>query len=300
MKDPRNPKNLPTKEFLKLVSDELELPLHRSTIPIMSQKDRGRAGPMVIGGTGVLLAVDDARFIVSASHVLAYDALKDVPLFVPVGVGLAQRIRGDFILSNDDDKVDLGIVRLDDEFARKMETFGAQFLRTAQLEFVGANPLPDGGYIVYGYPEEGTALDPNGQFIPVPYQIGCDRYASEPQPGELENYDPTYHRLLDYRRDATNYKTDAKERLPHPGGMSGCGVWHAYSADDVESGWRPEYARLIAIQSAWYADVPALRVAPIDRIRTAISHLWPELRPAFSIVGVTRPAELLSQLPRGG
>lgn len=275
--------------FLNLVREGLGVQLHRSTVPILSQRNGGRSGPVVVAGTGVLVAVDDARFLVSAAHVFAYKKKYGAVLCIPTGEGLCEDVGGDLATPEApaDEHADIGVLRLPDALARKVEALGAQFLRLAIALPIVPSKLPDGGYVVYGYPEDGARYDSKGELNPVPHYLGCIPYRGDT--ALLGSYDPNFHALLSLKRhEVRNQHTGEVETFPKPHGMSGSGVWWAYASKDVSEGWKPEYARLVAIQSAWYDD-SALVVIPIQIMTKLIAEGWPELASAVMITAPPRP-----------
>ena len=143
------------RRFLIKVREHMAPTLHRSTVPILGQQ-HGSSGPTVVGGTGILFAVDDAFFIVSAAHVLTMKRDHRIPLCVPVGDGLAGDVEGDLVTHPNSGKVDVALLRLPDSRARELKDLGAEFLRPAQTRQVSPSRLPAGGYVVYGYPAEGS------------------------------------------------------------------------------------------------------------------------------------------------
>lgn len=276
-------------EFLSLVRDELGPTLHRSTVPILSQRDGGRAGATVVAASGILIAVDDARFLVTAAHVLALKRVHGAVLCVPTSPGVCEDLGGEIAYPTPplDDAADIGVLRLTVAMAKKIESLGAVFLRLAVAEPVDPARLPDGGYVVYGYPSDGAATGRDGEIKPIPHYLGCIPYRGDTT--IFDKYDPECQALLSLRRhEVRNQHTGQFESFPEPHGMSGCGVWWAYAPRDATNGWKPEYARLVGIQSAWYDD-SALVFIPIQVARDLIARGWPDLSPAVGIAAPPRP-----------
>lgn len=67
--------------------------------------------------------------------------------------------------------------------------------------------------------------------------------------------------------------------LPHPGGISGGGIWdQGFDSDEI---WAPEKSRLVAIQSRWHPMKRYLRAVQVSHWLSLIYRDYPDLRDAI-------------------
>jgi hypothetical protein len=102
--------------------------------------------------------------------------------------------------------------------------------------------------------------------------------------GELHpktEYDPSIHVVLNYGKEAIG-QNDELSGVPHPGGLSGCGIWRLSNDANWEN-WKPEDVRLVAIQHRYDKDRDYVMGS---WVRLAMQMVWDryeELRPAMQL-----------------
>ncbi len=116
-------------------------------------------------GTALLTAVDDARILLSAAHVLREKPKDGTALCVPTGPETCADIVGDIALLDDGHDLDVGAVRLTQTFASRVASVGYEVLRMAVALPIRPDRVSDGGYVVFGYPAALARADGDGTLV---------------------------------------------------------------------------------------------------------------------------------------
>lgn len=192
-------------------------------------------------GTGLLVAIDSKRYLVSAAHV--FDQMEN-------GVFLLLRGREDLPLTNTpivteaphgngraSDTLDLGFVRLtaDEVAALPSESFLALPHQVPQH-----SDTPKIGYVLYGFRVRDQALDHKRRV----YQTKGTRallQACDESAYKKVGVSPGTHLLLEY--DERKIRDSTSQGAPgSPKGMSGGGAWAFDPRAAIGRGWKPHLA----------------------------------------------------------
>lgn len=178
------------------------------------------AGNPVLEGSGVLLRIADASFLISAAHVLlaAQEArILIAPMSSPSR--LVQLSPFTCQISNDRDDIDVGYVRLRDEVVAELEKYEKRFARLSDLELVDSGS--EGLYSVTGYPKVVNTPDYVAKACaPTPFHYGTYLYR-----GEVSRFVPGISIAVDWTSTEVRMPSGHMGRMPEVGGISGCGMW---------------------------------------------------------------------------
>lgn len=198
-----------------------------------------QGGKPVQDRTGVLLAIADQGFLVTAAHGLKQISDAGIPLYVTSprrGQGGIQLIGK--LHATEENTLDIAIVELNAETKDILEDAGARFLRVTDVD---NRPVASPAlYLVRGYPLDCNA-DPM-TYSTVLYQGDAPTESEYP-------FDPSIHLLLDHSQ-YLHGRGGQEFRSPKIKGMSGCGIWRLTNKPPSELGnWTPDERRLVAIQT---------------------------------------------------
>lgn len=240
-------------------------------------------------GTGVLLQVADEHFVLTAAHVTD-PAATGGPFTMCLG-GFAEPhdvipLPGAGFLftpmpksgKRDDDYRDTSIIYLTSDTADRVRTSGLEFTTTRDLDAftVGGFEHP---YVVCGYPralsiDHGDAGIESGEFLAVTGR-------KDPVAGELHRFNDRTEFVLSFDHRHALDRHLKRVSVPHPRGISGCGVWRlTVAGPDFPNNLRID---LVGIQHTYNAERKLLRCT---RLREPILDLYGHrvgLRPAMEV-----------------
>ncbi len=240
-------------------------------------------------GTGTLLAVADAKFVVTAAHVLKM--AKDQDLTVAIspalgGVFTAVTARP-WVLTMDGgagDQNDVALYRLDE---RELGRLGAvDFVRIADVCF--EKDLASAYFVVCGFPSIwSTASNPDGDMKSRLLQYGT--YPFKGETSGLGGFDPERHillegtpgDLLDHNGEPTRFQTRSGHPASMPAdlsGISGCSVWRIGDLRTPVSEWNINGAQIVAVQTGVFKTAGAIKATRWNAVTTLLHSAWPDLR----------------------
>jgi hypothetical protein len=247
-----------------------------STVPIM----RTVENDVLYWGSGVLLQIADAHFVLSAAHV--HRETNPSSLVLP-GCGGNGTDNGTYSVHahrslapkdfTDTDPYDILAMRIDAALADAVRRVGPKFLRMTDIEAF-RDPSTSDDYCVCGFPGEFNAPSSRGTALlwSTPLYNGPRAPAHKSHGTEI---------LLQYGKAGLDIN-DSNANLPHPGGMSGCGIWRWTSTPDFTK-TPPARAVLVGIQTGWNRAKRYLVGTKIKYVLDLIYSNYPELRPAMDI-----------------
>lgn len=251
--------------------------------PFLFQQSVGFFIPRDDGGvtlaSGTLVSIGERVFIATASHAVPDTSENENYTFISKQYG--SEIPQSPILNkgkNPDDDPDVGYLELGSNRAAEYLRKTACPLERLAIKGIGrplrhamlvGNP---GEYVKNKEPIEvgTTGLDPTM----IGYLTGPLMESEWP---DVPDSDPTKHICLEYPSAPAQELESGKSRnLPHPGGMSGGGLWDCGFEDGVL--WTKESAKLIGIQSGWYEDLRYVLAVQIIHWLRLIYNDYQELR----------------------
>jgi hypothetical protein len=279
-------KDTATLAFMMRTSVECRERIGDVTMPLYTEQ----LGRTSLCGSGVLLQIGDKSFIVSAGHTFDARRMADVPLWVTSGVAGSKLLPlGEILIrsseTNDpfyrtDEPFDVAVCELTRETAAQIAV-EKRFLRLNDVD-PWDRQEPRSWYMVYGYPtklsppDEAT-LSINANAVALATFIYCD------ERGPLDRYDKEVGIALDFD-PATIRNDDGRSAAPpHPGGMSGCGIWRLVEAGTDMKVWNLNDVKLVAIEHTLKTKK---NVLVGTRIRYALQMIYrnhPDLRSAMEM-----------------
>jgi hypothetical protein len=228
-------------------------------------------------GTGILLRIADAAFLVSAAHVLA--AAPERTLLIgggPTNLKLIPLL--DLVINRttgqDSDGFDFGFVRLPRGIESGLVERRYQFVHLWELDLVAS--APEGAYAVYGFPCEFVSVDGPGnhvQFTPMHYMTDIFK-------GELVAARPGVTIALNH--PPRGFRNAKGELMPYLKGVSGSGIWRMYGPGYSIRTWREDAIRLVGIEHRTLGEKAVAGVL-FRHVLDSILTEHPELRSAANL-----------------
>jgi len=245
-------------------------------------------------GSGVLLSIGQKHFGITAAHVL--DEIgrcfeQGFSVLVPPGKYGEKLLRlGKFGTyrtpvpkegGRRNDYFDIGIIDFPPETADTLSKT-RRFLTITDLD-PWETLRPTSGYLVFGYPTEGSKPDHDTKSM-----------IYEPMPYLTRLYDGDYGKLTGFQNDVEIVVKFDPERSSdqdgtpsgrlQPPGVSGGGLWRVVEDVAESDQWEPQMVKLVGIGHTWSESVGVIRGTHIRVVTDAIFHHFPELRPAMKLV----------------
>jgi hypothetical protein len=236
-------------------------------------------------GSGVLLRVADARFVVTANHVCRLFLEQGCSCFlsgaeklIPLGNAKVWRLESS----------DLAVIRLTESVWTALSP-GKSFARLPELDGRDETHEVGGIYCVFGYPSDSSTTDHEARMHKmVAEHVWGIPYGAHKQP--LLSFDPTRHIAIEFREGSH----------PHPGGMSGCGMWRVLKAGVPGATWFTDDIRLVAIEhTLGHRDGDALVGSRIGYLPTMIEAHDPSLAPVLALEWPMRARTRTDRLVQG-
>jgi len=241
-------------------------------------------------GSGVLLQVEDTRFLLTAAHVAddCFDRYKRIFFGTPTFDDLLPlawvRYCGSKIQSDpnrDDDPVDMAVLELTRDVAEKLSTF-MRFLTLDDLQ-LDPDKLKDGVFLVEGYPDFRAETDEMDETIVaqnMPYITGLYDIEQFPAP----NFRPPEHIALEVVPPYESGGFSCGLDLDKCKGISGGGIWRMLDVGQPIQSLNWRQVKLVAIVTDRsdpdsIGPLQYLRGTKIKHAIRMIYHGWPHLRP---------------------
>lgn len=243
-------------------------------------------------GSGTLLAVGDAFFVLSAGHVLREAKERDATVGIGSGNSKFVATTRNWLISGGSsgtDEHDIAMYQLTREEAFRLS--GAEFVRIGDVSF--EVDLSNSFFVVCGFPAlwskspSATGDDPMLTKLLI---YGTTLYNKEAR--ALEGFDAERHFLLDARQDEmyndagdiVGFRTRGGFPAPFPnalGGISGCSVWRMGSMGVHPRHWGAP--QLVGVETAVYSRIQAIRATRWNSVTTLLHAAFPELRPVLTM-----------------
>jgi hypothetical protein len=275
-----------TRAFMARTSTECRERIAAVTAPIYTEQD----GATILCASGVLLQIADRHFLVSAGHTFDARRMLYLPLWVTSGViGSKLLPLGQVRIRSSDTKVpydrtdepfDIAVCELSGETGEQIAV-NKKFLRLADVD-PWDRQEPRSWYMVFGYPSVLSPQDEvtksiDAKAVALATFIYCD------ERGPLDSYDKEVGIALDF--DAATMKDDDGNPAiaPHPGGMSGCGIWRLAEAGTEIGFWKLDDVKLVAIEHTLKTSQKVLAGTRIGYALQMIYRNHADLRPVMEM-----------------
>ncbi len=257
--------------------DECAAEIAKAPVPFYAVSD----GKICQERSGVLFRLGERHFVLTCAHEIKDYDKHNLPAFLgPLATDSARpiRLKNCAMVRVEENGVDLAIIELENDVVEQLLPTN-RFISIAEMD-VQAAACP-AYYLISGYPRTQTTMDDTGHGVKT---VGL-WYVTVLHNGELNpttTFDPHIHILLSFGKEALG-ENGERSLVPHPIGMSGCGIWRL-TKDEDRGTWTPEDVRLVAIQHRYDARRDYVMGS---WIRFALQMLWcrcEDLRPAMQIV----------------
>ncbi len=241
-------------------------------------------GKIIHDRTGVLYRIHDEHFILTAAHDLSVWLKHGIPLGVWVNrpdVPPISVLDAVFYCTSES-REDVAAIHLPSSVAAEVSKYKS-FVSHDQIEL--SNDI-NGPMVFFGYPLTWAAdhvsedrLESQAlSLLTVPYE-------GTTKPGGI--FDPDLHSLLQCDRIAINNSTRQHGDLPHPKGMSGCGIWQVADFDretgEVISRSKGN-ASLVAIEHHYDAERGYVITTKIGHVLNVIYQNFPDLKGPMNLI----------------
>jgi hypothetical protein len=244
-------------------------------------------------GSGTLFAVADRRFVVTAAHVV-----RAAQSTIGITGGSDNNFvatAGTWHLSASDgvdggDPFDVAVYALDDAQIARLN--GCTFLRIGDVSF--ESDLSGAFFLVCGFPAIWSSAT---SAVEDPMKLCLMQYSTfsyEGSTSALQGYEARHHLLLDAKPectyDSSGMPAEFKTRLGHPAqmphdlqGISGCSVWIVGHLSVPCCDWRPEAARVVAVETGVFTGRAAIKATRWNAVTTLLYTAFADLRSTISI-----------------
>jgi len=236
-----NDKEQPAREVLDRMGTISSSCLAERTVSILIEEYPNALTQL---GTGILLAIADSVFLVSAAHVLKH-AVDGQVWINPVANGsrMLPLEKMEVALSSDRSRVDFGFIRLPEGAASELAS-SKKLVRIHDVD--GAAPAAH-WYAVLGYPKELNVdkhTESSVPSTPMYYSTRLHDVARDP----LADFDPAINLALEYPVYGSGEPVTRKlTTMPDVRGMSGAGIWRLYRHGDRALGWSEDQIQIAGV-----------------------------------------------------
>jgi hypothetical protein len=247
----------------------------KSVVPIFGSTGDG----MTAEGTGTLFQIADARFLVTATHVLEFmaDHPDEQSLYTTdFGAGPPVPLLGHFA-GRDQRPLDVAAVRLADETVASLPR--RTFLRFSDV-FLGSTP-DEWPFFVHGYPVALLKRGVNGApTAPTALTIPTSKYRGTT--GHLGDSEPGIHLFLNLPDANLSDGVNMDVRMPELKGVSGCSIWAGLPTAATGTA-RFDAVKVVAVQTGVFHRAGAIKGTLWTGALMLIGQRWPDLRPAIDV-----------------
>lgn len=232
--------------------------------------------------TGVLYRIADHHFILTAAHGLRKIIQAHVPLYIrparpdqePIHL-LDCRFH-----STEERGRDVAVIRLTNRVVQDLPP---------HFEFLGHNRIDlrgeakEGLYLLFGYPQEWPDLPKEGIHHTKAMVFASRPYTAERNPDAFFAAD--VHIALTFDRKAIDLDAQSEYSLPHPGGISGCGLWRAADWRTLAGAtWSLGELRRVALQHRWFPNRNYVQGTRIKYALQLVVDNYPGLRERMRLI----------------
>jgi hypothetical protein len=247
-------------------------------------------------GSGTLLAVADARFLVTAGHVPADAKKMEGTLGIATTKdGSTTTITGEWIISASDNgtlegnKYDVALYRLSER--EQEQLIGIEYVRLRDVDLTP--DLSDGYFVLCGFPSlwSVSSGSTSEALTLKPLMYGAWTYSGTTK--GLRGYDPAHHILLgakpEIMLDHTGRRASMRTRTGHwvdmPDGLrgiSGCSVWMIGNTTIPTKYWGLRPARIVGVETGVFSTAaPTIKATKWAAVLSIMHGAFADLRPVI-------------------
>lgn len=248
-------------------------------------------------GSGTLLAIADAKFVVTAAHVLVH--AKEFGMTIGVSGGADNSLTtlaGNWIVTSAEtgdnklDERDIAIYRLDERQISRLSE--VNFVRIGDISF--ESDLSKGYFIVSGFPGIWSTISDSNEAMMKSRMLHYGTYAFTGAVAGLNGYNAERHLLLeatpgplcDHEGNLTNFRTRLGHWADMPrdlAGVSGCSVWRIGDlAVDINQ-WSSRSARIVGVETGVFERAGAIKVTRWNAVLSILHAAYPDTRRAIEL-----------------
>lgn len=247
-------------------------------------------------GSATLLAVADAKFVVTAAHVIIQAKEHNMT------IGISGRpdngitaLTGNWIVTSSTsnlskDQHDIAIYTLTSQESDQLSQ--GNFIRISDISF--SSDLSAGYFLVCGYPGMWSSAPSEAETQIKSKLLQYGTYSYSRSVKGLNGYDPERHVLLeakhgelfDHEGKITSFRTRSGYWADMPrdlAGISGCSVWMIGSMNAELKNWDINSARIIGVETGVFEQAGAIKITRWNAVLTLLHSAFPKLRPAIEL-----------------
>jgi hypothetical protein len=246
--------------------------MHARTVAFWGHHDKHTRGEPRQYGSGVLLQIDDKRFIATAEHVCDLFLRQGCSAFI--GGGADKLIHLDRSSVRYTKHHDVALLALRENVWSKISS-EKEFVRLSEVD--SGDPTYDAGgiYCAFGYPFAASNTDHGSkQHSMVAEHCWGRPYGKEMRPTREFAYDPNAHIAIEFDSSAHS----------NPNGMSGGGIWRIRQGGVPAGGWSTKDIKLVAIEHTVGIDHVALVGTRVRYLFLLARSLDSSLAPALDLI----------------
>lgn len=258
--------------------DECAAEIAKATVPLYALSQ----GKLSLERSGVLFRVAERHFMLTCAHDIRKHFIKHkLPAYIgrlTEGASPLIHLANCPMVRVEKNCVDLAVIELANDVVEQLRLTN-RFISIVEMD-LRAVACP-ACYLVLGFPSVDTTMDKAGRGVKT---LGL-WYLTVLHRGELNpfsEYNPDIHLVLNYGREALGQDGNPSS-VPHPGGLSGCGIWRVSNDENWEN-WKPEDVKLVAIQHRYDGQRDYIMGSWVRLAMQMVWHRCAELRPAMQIV----------------
>lgn len=248
-------------------------------------------------GSGTLLAVADAHFVVTAAHVLRHAQAHGMTVAVSSGDNQSfTATTGEWMLTvpsdgaTSDDQFDIAVFRLSPNQVHRFAS--VSFVRIADVSF--ERDLASGYFVVSGYPGMWSSVPEAAETSMKSGLLQYGTYAFSGNTSALAGYNAERHFLLeatpatmlDPQGKPVVFRTRSGHHANMPNdlaGVSGSSVWIIGDLRMTIDSWTQGLARIVGVQTGVYPSRGAIKFTRWNAVTTLIHSAFPDLRPTIEL-----------------
>jgi hypothetical protein len=245
--------------------------IHERTVAFWGHHDDYTRGEPTQYGSGVLLRIDNVKFILTAEHVTEAFLKHGVSLFLGAASEKLFPINKTHVRHSK--QGDVAILVISDADAAKIGPT-KKFTRLWETHCDDPAETVGGVYCAMGYPHATSGVDHSEELLKM---IAEPAFGIPYADGEGLSW------KYPFIKDVHVAISFESAKHPDPGGMSGCGMWRVHQAGMPPQHWSEDDVKLVAIEHRTARDHVALIGTRISYVLGIIRSFDPSLDRAINL-----------------